>query len=110
MSVLNAALAKCANAAPIVPKLLMEFTGTFFLCAVIAHVASNEAGLHAEFAPFAIGLTLMVFVYAGAHVSGANYNPAVSLALCMRGALPFIDMIMCVRLAAVSSQSYRSCH
>jgi aquaporin Z len=40
------------------------------------------------FAPLAIGASLMVMVYAGGHVSGGHYNPAVSLAAMMRGALP----------------------
>ena len=31
--------------------------------------------------PIAIGLGLAVLVYMGAHISGAHYNPAVSLAM-----------------------------
>ena len=58
---------------------------------------------NAEFAPFAIGLTLMVFVYAGAHVSGANYNPAVSFALALRGALPWSKMVMYVAVQLMAS-------
>jgi aquaporin Z len=36
-------------------------------------------------APLAIGTILMVMVYAGGHISGAHYNPAVTLAVWMRG-------------------------
>ena len=41
----------------------------------------------------AIGSTLMCAIYAGGHVSGANYNPAVSLAVWVRGKLSFIELI-----------------
>ncbi len=36
-------------------------------------------------APLAIGAMLMVMVYMGGHVSGGHYNPAVSLAVFLRG-------------------------
>ena len=56
-------------------KYITEFIGTFFLVLTI--------GLTGE--PFAIGAALMVMVYAGGHVSGAHYNPAVTLAVLIRG-------------------------
>jgi aquaporin Z len=62
----------------------MEFIGTFFLCLTVATSAAFS-----DLAPIAIGGVLMCFIYAGAHVSGANYNPAVSFALALRGALPW---------------------
>ena len=40
------------------------------------------------FAPLAIGSALMVMVYAGGHVSGGHYNPAVTLAVWLRGRRP----------------------
>ena len=55
-------------------KYLVELTGTFFLVLVI--------GLSGN--PLAIGSILMVMVYMGGHVSGAHYNPAVTLAVLMR--------------------------
>jgi aquaporin Z len=62
---------------------LMEFIGTFFLVLVIGlTVIGAGAG---NLAPLAIGTILMVMVYAGGHVSGAHYNPAVTLAVWMRG-------------------------
>lgn len=62
---------------------IVEFIGTFFLVAVIGlTVIEPGAGL---LAPLAIGATLMVMVYAGGHISGAHYNPAVTLAVWMRG-------------------------
>lgn len=65
-------------------KLLTEFIGTFFLVLTIGLTATTGV----ENAPIVIGLGLMVMVYMGGSISGAHYNPAVSLAAVMRGALP----------------------
>lgn len=64
-------------------KLVVEFIGTFFLVLTIG-MAVIEPGAGAM-APFAIGSALMVMVYAGGHLSGAHYNPAVTLAVWLRG-------------------------
>ncbi len=64
-------------------RYLTEVIGTFFLVFTIGMTAVT--GLAA--APIAIGGTLMAMVYMGRHVSGAHYNPAVSVALFLRGAL-----------------------
>jgi len=60
---------------------LTEFIGTFFLCLTIGLTVLNGTAL----APLAIGASLMVMVYMGGHVSGGHYNPAVSLAVLLRG-------------------------
>ncbi|MBM4183123.1 MAG: porin [Gemmatimonadetes bacterium] len=66
-----------------------EFIGTFFLVFTIGMVSvTGSAG-----APLAIGATLMVMVYMGGHVSGAHYNPAVSLAILQRGAMEKSDFV-----------------
>ena len=43
-------------------------------------------------APLAIGAALMVMVYAGGHISGGHYNPAVTLAVWLRGKCPTSDV------------------
>ncbi len=68
---------------------LMEFIGTFFLVLTIGLVVVQGVAM----APLAIGFALMVMVYAGGHVSGAHYNPAVSLGAVMRGALPSKELL-----------------
>jgi len=61
----------------------VEFIGTFFLILVIGLcVIEPGAGV---MAPLAIGTILMVMVYAGGHISGGHYNPAVTLAVWLRG-------------------------
>ena len=62
---------------------LTEFIGTFFLVFTIGLAVTGGSAM----APLAIGLALMVMVYAGGAISGAHYNPAVSVAALMRGAL-----------------------
>jgi len=62
-------------------KYLVEFIGTFFLVFTVG-IAVRQA---APFAPFAIGSILMVMIFAGGHVSGGHFNPAVTLAAFLRG-------------------------
>jgi aquaporin Z len=64
---------------------LTELIGAFFL--VLTVCLTSVSGL--AVAPLAIGSALMVMVYMGGHISGGHYNPAVSLAVCIRGALPW---------------------
>jgi len=71
-------------------KLITEFIGTFFLTLTICTAAAfGTAGSHA---PFAIASTLMVMIYAGGHVSGAHYNPAVTVSIYIRGACDKSDV------------------
>ena len=65
-------------------KYSVELFGTFFLVLTIGStvMAPNDAG---AMAPLAIGAVLMGLVFAGGHVSGAHYNPAVTLAVFLRG-------------------------
>jgi len=70
-------------------KYITEFIGTLFLVLTIGLTVT--AGL--PLAPLAIGTSLMVMVYMGGHISGAHYNPAVSLAVFMRGKLPAAELV-----------------
>lgn len=70
-------------------KLVTEFIGTFFLVFTIGLVVSGASPI----AVLAIGTVLMVMVYAGGHVSGAHYNPAVSTALLLSKKMPARDYV-----------------
>jgi aquaporin Z len=64
-------------------KYVAELIGTFFLvltigCTVVGHGAG-------PFAPLAIGSALMVMIFAGGHISGGHFNPAVPLGVWLRG-------------------------
>jgi aquaporin Z len=70
-------------------KLVVEFIGTFFLVftvgmAVIDPGAGAMAGL-------AIGTVLAVMIFAGGHISGGHYNPAVTLGVLLRGKVSIND-------------------
>ncbi|MFI5187070.1 MAG: MIP/aquaporin family protein [Chitinophagales bacterium] len=65
-------------------KYITEFVGTFFLVLVVA-LTGNA---------LAIGATLMVMVFAGGHISGGHYNPAVTLAVLIRGKVSSQDAIV----------------
>lgn len=71
-------------------KYIMEFIGTFFLVLVVGLSVSGGAGV---LAGLAIGGTLMVMIFAGGHISGGHFNPAVTLACLMRGAISMKDAI-----------------
>lgn len=71
-------------------KYITEFIGTFFLVLTIGcTVIAGGAGV---IAPLAIGATLMVMVFAGGHISGGHFNPAVTLGVCIRGRCRLKDM------------------
>ena len=70
-------------------KYLTELIGTFFLVLTIGLSVLGGTPM----APLAIGAVLMVMVYMGGHVSGGHYNPAVSLAVLLRGKLQARDVV-----------------
>lgn len=72
-------------------KYIVELVGTFFLVFTIGcTVIGNGAG---SFAPLAIGSALMVMIFAGGHISGGHYNPAVTLGVWVRGSCPTKDVL-----------------
>jgi aquaporin Z len=70
-------------------KYLVEFIGTFFLVFTVGMAVRSGAPL----APLAIGASLMVMIFAGGHVSGAHFNPAVTLAVFLRGKCEAKDVV-----------------
>jgi len=84
-------------------KYITEFIGTFFLV-LVAALTGNAA---------AVGAVLMVMVFAGGHISGAHYNPAVTLAVLVRGKVSsqnaiiyIVVQIVAATIAALLSQWY----
>ena len=72
-------------------KYLVEFIGTFFLVLTVGcTVIDKGAG---PLAPIAIGAALMVMIFAGGHISGGHYNPAVTLGVWMRGKCDTKDLV-----------------
>lgn len=72
-------------------KYLVELIGTFFLVFTIGMtVIAPGAG---NLAPFAIGGILAIMIFAGGHVSGGHFNPAVTLGVWLRGKCPTSDVL-----------------
>ncbi|MBP9700687.1 aquaporin [Candidatus Woesebacteria bacterium] len=68
---------------PLIGKLLIEFIGVFFLTLVIAFTGH----------PLSIAAVLIALIFAGGAVSGGHFNPAVSLAAWLRGAISVVDFV-----------------
>lgn len=73
-------------------KYIVEFIGTFFLVFIVSNVVLNGDAV-GVLGPLAIGSALMVMIFAGGHISGAHYNPAVTLGVTMRGKCSVADAI-----------------
>ena len=78
---------------------ITEFIGTFFLVLTIGLTGN----------PIAIGVMLMVMVYMGGHISGAHYNPAVSIAMIIRGLLSVTEAIKYILSQIVGAISAAAC-
>ncbi len=74
-------------------KYIIEFIGTFFLVLIIG-LTQN---------PLAIGFGVTALVYMGAHISGAHYNPAVSIAMLIRSEIGFNDFFKYVGAQVLGS-------
>lgn len=72
-------------------KYINELIGTFFLVLTIG--CTVLAGASGVIPALAIGSILMVMIYAGGHLSGAHYNPAVTLAVWLRNRLAMEDVL-----------------
>lgn len=78
-------------------KLVCEFTGTFFLIfcgcgAIVINQVSNGAITHAGIA-ITFGLVVMSLIYALGDVSGAHFNPAVSIAFTAAKKFPVSSLL-----------------
>ena len=89
-------------------KYIAEFIGTFFLvltvgCTVIPAAAGVIPAL-------AIGAVLMVMIFAGGHISGGHFNPAVTFAIFIRGRLELKDVVpyWLAQIAAYLSVGFRN--
>jgi aquaporin Z len=71
-----------------VRRYVVEFVGTLLFVVAIFGAVLTQSSL----APLGIGAALAALVYAGGHISGAHYNPAVSVAVAVRGRLPLADL------------------
>lgn len=72
-------------------KYITEFIGTFFLVLTIG--CTVIPGAVGVIPPLAIGAVLMVMIFAGGHISGGHYNPAVTLAVFIRGRCESKDVV-----------------
>jgi aquaporin Z len=72
-----------------VAKYAVEAIGTFFLVFTVGAAVGSRSLL----APLAIGAVLMVMIYAGGHLSGGHYNPAVTLAVLARHRIGVRDAV-----------------
>ena len=77
-------------------KLLAEFVGTFALVfagcgAVVADAVTGGAVSHVGIA-LTFGLVVCVMIYATGHVSGAHFNPAVSVGFAAAGRFPWSEV------------------
>jgi aquaporin Z len=69
-------------------RYVVEFIGTFFLTFTVCAAVLT----HSALAPIAIGGVLAAMIFAGGHISGGHFNPAVTLAVYLRGRFEVVEV------------------
>ena len=94
-------------------RALMEGIGTFALvfagCGAIVADATRDGALGAVGISLVFGLVIMVMIYAGGHLSGAHYNPSVTLAFTLARHFPPREALALRRPPSCSARSSRRC-
>jgi aquaporin NIP len=84
-------------------RALMEAIGTFTLvtagCGAIITNTTHAGSIGGVGVSLTFGLVIMVMIYAGGHLSGAHYNPSVTIAFTLARHFPIRDA-----LAYISAQ------
>src|SRR5207253_8854945 len=70
-------------------KYAVEAIGAFFLTFAVGVAALSGS----VFVPLTAGAMLMVMIYAGGHISGGHYNPAVTMAALVRRRIGIGDAV-----------------
>lgn len=74
-------------------KYIVELIGTFFLVFTVGMTVIGHKADDGVIPPLAIGSALMIMVFAGGHISGGHYNPAVTLGVWLRGKCDTKDLV-----------------
>ena len=82
-------------------KLATEFMGTFLLSFTIC--ASGLYGSAGDYAPFVISFNLMIMIYAGRHISGAHYNPVITVSIYLRGIFDKNDILPYITVQIIAA-------
>jgi aquaporin Z len=70
-------------------KYIAEFIGTFFLTLAVCMTTFSKVS--ADIQPIAIGMTLMALIYTMGYMSGAHFNPAITIGIWLRGRIDSKD-------------------
>ncbi|KAK6787926.1 hypothetical protein RDI58_016451 [Solanum bulbocastanum] len=98
---------KCFMSVHFVQKLIAEFVGTYMLifagcAAIILNINKNNVVTLPGIASV-WGLVVMVLIYSVGHVSGAHFNPAVTIAFATSKMFPWIQVPAYILVQVVGS-------
>lgn len=74
----------------ILKRMIAEFIGSFFLALALGAMVMTGKG---DLGPAVVGITLMVMVFAGGHISGGHFNPAVTFGVWLNRGMPTYRVI-----------------